>query len=441
MKIWQACQNLSALMLIPLMLAIDSGNTYCKYAINSPDGIQEKSESKFGLPVFHSFHSVISFSPNEIQAGLAALNNAFWNPNGTIFDLRLLLGREFTDPVITERMKSWKHKVQQGEDGGIIINIGNDQEIQKLPYEAYGEFLKFVNHHLQINYPKDVVMTIPADSNLQQQIDIIRAAEYSGLNVSRLIPEPIAAAVGCGYTDTEPKQILVADFGGSSFVVTLINISRGSFHVVSTDSDPNLGGRNVDTLLMNKYIDTMKVEKEVEGRPEYAHMVRMQAEHTKRKLSKENTWLMQCDINKEVKSMQVSRNELIEFYSPEKMAAIERVLHKANVSKDDIDEVLLVGGASSTPGIQETLQKLFGNKLRYSDDPFTSVVKGAAMIATEFAKNEINITELDLMYETILPGAPVAPQEKPKDLTKLVVPMCILFLWATGLVDVLANLI
>ncbi|KAL6532772.1 70-kilodalton heat shock protein [Orobanche gracilis] len=341
--------------------------------------------------------SYVAFTDTERLIGDAAKNQVAMNPHNTVFDAKRLIGRRFTDPSVQSDMKLWPFKVISGpaEKPMIVVNYKGEQkqfaaeEISSMVLtkmrETAESFLGF-----QI---KNAVVTVPAYFNDSQRQATKDAGAIAGLNVLRIINEPTAAAIAYGLDKKGSKRgeqnILVFDLGGGTFDVSLLTIEEGIFEVKATAGDTHLGGEDFDNRLVNHFVSEFrrKNKKDISGNARSLRRLRTACERAKRTLSSTTQTTIEVD----------SLFEGIDFYATitrarfeelcmdlflKCMEPVEKCLRDAKIDKSLVHEVVLVGGSTRIPKVQQLLQDFFnGKELCKSINPDEAVAYGAAVQA------------------------------------------------------------
>jgi len=345
--------------------------------------------------------SYVAFTDTERLIGDAAKNQAAMNPANTIFDAKRLIGRKYDDPTVQKDAKLWPFKVVH-HAGKPKFSVEYKNEAKTFNPEEISSMvltkMKETAEALLGQRVTDAVITVPAYFNDSQRQATKDAGIIAGLNVTRVINEPTAAAIAYGLdkkTDGE-KNILIFDLGGGTFDVSILNIDAGVFEVKSTAGDTHLGGEDFDDRLVNHFVNEFKRKnkKDISGDKRALRRLRTACERAKRTLSSS------AQANVEIDSL----FEGVDFYSSvtrarfEEMCAdlfrgtlepVEKALNDARLSKGQIDEIVLVGGSTRIPKIQKMLQEFFnGKELNKSINPDEAVAYGAAVQAAILAGNK-----------------------------------------------------
>jgi len=366
--------------------------------------------------------SYVAFNDTERLIGDAAKNQVAMNPANTIFDAKRLIGRKFNDPTLARDMSHWSFKVVQC-DGKPKVQVNYKGEDKLFtPEEISSMVLTKMKDTAQAylgSEVTDAVVTVPAYFNDSQRQATKDAGLIAGLNVLRIINEPTAAAIAYGLDKKEgaERHIMIFDLGGGTFDVSVLAIEDGVFEVKSTSGDTHLGGEDFD----NRMVDFLKQEfktktrKDISGNKRSMRRLRTACERAKRTLSNSKSASIEID----------ALFEGVDFYTSISRAKFESInsdlfkqtldpvrsaLIDAKLDKSKIDEIVLVGGSTRIPKIQQMLKDLFGGKsLNHSINPDEAVAYGAAVQAAILTGNNddavkdvllIDVTPLSLGIET-----------------------------------------
>lgn len=339
--------------------------------------------------------SYVAFTDSERLIGDAAKNQVALNPKNTVFDAKRLIGRKFDDPKIQQDMKHWP------------FTVINDCTKPKIQVEFKGEKKVFSPEEISSmvltkmketaetylgGKVKDAVITVPAYFNDSQRQATKDAGAIAGLNVLRIINEPTAAALAYGLDKnlTGDKNVLIFDLGGGTFDVSILSISEGSlFEVRSTAGDTHLGGEDFDNRMVNHFTEEFKrkFRRDISGNHRALRRLRTAAERAKRTLSSSTEASIEIDaldsgIDFYTKISRARFEELCSDLFRSTLILVEKALQDAKLSKSDINEIVLVGGSTRIPKIQQLLQNFFnGKQLNLSINPDEAVAYGAAVQA------------------------------------------------------------
>lgn len=339
--------------------------------------------------------SYISFTDTERLIGDAAKNQSSMNPINTIFDAKRLIGRKFKDPTVQNDIKQWPFKVIEKEDGKPFIQVTYKDEVKEFRPEELSAMILvkmketaegFLNEKV-----KKAVITVPAYFNDAQRQATKDAGVIAGLEVLRIINEPTAAAIAYGLDNIKSGEqtVLIFDLGGGTFDVSLLTIDDGVFEVKATAGDTHLGGEDFDSRIVQHFISEFKRKhkKDISTNPRCLRRLRTACEKAKRTLSSTAQASIEIDslfdgIDFVSSLTRAKFEELNQDLFAKCMEPVEKVLKDAQVSKGDVNQIVLVGGSSRIPKIQEMLSERFnGKELNRSINPDEAVAYGAAVQA------------------------------------------------------------
>lgn len=375
-----------------IAVGIDLGTTYSCTAIfrNGKVEIVSNDQGNRTTP------SWVAFSGSERLVGDAAKSQAPRNPRNTIYDAKRLIGRQFADPKIQADIPYWPFKVEADETGQPIICAQfKEQECHFLPEEISSMVLGKLKADVEAFLGQTVseaVITVPAYFNDSQRQATKDAARIAGLDVLRIINEPTAASLAYGIGNdkaNEGQTVLIVDVGGGTADFTVLHIEDGIFHVKATGGDTHLGGQDLDNLIANSMIAQFKKKYKIDLKkwPKAMRRLLLACDKAKRTLS--STTQATIDLDALCNGIDfvstISRARFEEMCFPffkQCIHHIERVLIDAKMGPDDIDEIVLVGGSTRIPKLQELISKYFnGKKLNKSINPDEAVAFGAAVQA------------------------------------------------------------
>jgi heat shock protein 1/8 len=336
--------------------------------------------------------SYVAFTDSERLVGDGAKNQSSMNPENTVFDAKRLIGRKFDDPTVQSDCKLFPFLVKS-DNNKPCIEVTYKNEVKTFQPEEISSMVLTKMKETAESYigetVTDAVITVPAYFNDSQRQATKDAGMIAGLNVLRIINEPTAAAIAYGLDKKEEKTVLIFDLGGGTFDVSLLSIDDGIFEVKSTAGDTHLGGEDFDNILMKYFIDEFKRKNKVDMSDNKRSLRRLKiaCERAKRTLSNSNSTTIELE----------SLYEGIDFFSSISKARFEslcmnlfqkcikpvtQVLQDAGVSKSQVDEIVLVGGSTRIPKIQDLLSKFFnGKELNKGINPDEAVAYGAAVQA------------------------------------------------------------
>jgi molecular chaperone DnaK len=361
--------------------------------------------------------SVIAFvEDSEIKVGDSAKRQAVTNPTKTISSIKRFMGNTFTES--DKEAKRAAYKVVKGDNDTARVDIdGRMYTPQELSAMILQKMKKTAEDYLGQNV-SEAVITVPAYFNDSQRHATKEAGEIAGLKVRRIINEPTAAALAYGMDKKGTDQkIVVFDFGGGTHDVSILELGDGVFEVLSTDGDTHLGGDDVDQKIINWLAEEFKGDEGIDLREDPMALQRLKEAAEKAKI--ELSASTQTEINLPyvtatasgpkhlVRSLTKSKFEqLIDDLVKRTIAPCEKALKDAGISKSDIDEIILVGGSTRIPAVQEAVEKFFGKKPNKGVNPDEVVALGAAIqggVLTGDVKDVLllDVTPLSLGIETM----------------------------------------
>ena len=337
--------------------------------------------------------SYVAFTDSERLIGDSAKNQAATNPTNTIYDAKRLIGRKFTDPVIQSDIKLWPFSVSEDSNGNPLIAAnGKTFRPEEISAMVLTKMKETAETYLGTPVTKAVV-TVPAYFNDAQRQATKDAGTIAGLEVLRIINEPTAAAIAYGLdkmTDKE-RNVIVFDCGGGTHDISLLTIDGGMIEVKATSGDGHLGGEDIDNSLVEYFLKEF-VRKNpsctaIKENSRSVKRLKVACERAKRTLSSSSTANIEIDSLYDGKDFysSITRARFEEVCSDifaRTMAPVEKVLLDAKMSKSDIDEVILVGGTTRIPKIQQLLTDYFnGKELNRSLNPDEAIAYGATVQA------------------------------------------------------------
>jgi len=399
---------------MPKAIGIDLGTT------NSCVGVMEGGE-----PVVvpnaeggRTTPSVVAISKNgERLVGQVAKRQGVTNPDNTVFSIKRLMGRRFDDSEVQRDLKILPYKIDGAENGDARVWMGDKSYsppelsamiLQKLKADAEAYLGDSVT---------EAVITVPAYFNDSQRQATKAAGEIAGLNVLRIINEPTAAALAYGLDKSDEKVIAVYDLGGGTFDVSILEIGEGTFHVKSTNGDTHLGGDDFDQLIINWLIDEFKKDQGIDLKQDKMALQRLKEAAEKAKVELSST--QETEINlpfvtadasgPKHLAIKLSRSKLEQLVGELVEGTIgpcRQALEDAKITADQVGEVILVGGQTRMPLVQETVKKFFGREPHKGVNPDEVVAVGAA-IQAGVLKGDVrevlllDVTPLTLGIETL----------------------------------------
>jgi len=396
------------------ILGIDLGTTNSAMAIIE-GGAPRILENKEGNRTTPS--QVAVSKSGERLVGLLAKRQAVTNPQNTIFSAKRLIGRKFSDPEVQRDKKLLPYELREAANGGVEIKMGeqwySSQEIsamvlQKLKADAEDRLGEKI---------EEAIITVPAYFDDSQRKATKDAGEIAGLKVKRIINEPTAAALAYGLNKKKNEKIVVYDFGGGTFDISVLEIGDDTIEVKATGGDTHLGGDDFDQKIIRWLVDEFKKDQGLDLSKDVLALQRLKeaAERSKHELSS----TLETDINipfitqaadgPRHLSLKLSRaklEELVREYIERSVELTDKTIKEAGFSIKDIDEVIMVGGQTRMPAIQEAVKKLIGKEPHKDINPDEVVADGAAIqggILQGDVKDVLllDVTPLSLGIETL----------------------------------------
>ncbi|MEH6680001.1 MAG: molecular chaperone DnaK [Sediminicola sp.] len=361
--------------------------------------------------------SVIAFvEGGEIKVGDPAKRQAVTNPNKTIYSIKRFMGNKYSESV--KEANRVPYKVVKGDNDTSRVDIdGRLYSPQELSAMILQKMKKTAEDYLGQPVSRAVI-TVPAYFNDAQRQATKEAGEIAGLTVERIINEPTAASLAYGLDKKDIEQkIVVFDFGGGTHDVSILELGDGVFEVLATDGDTHLGGDDVDQKIIDWLADEFNKEESIDLRKDAMALQRLREAAEKAKIELSSS--AQTEINLPyvtatasgpkhlVRSLSRAKFEqLIEDLVKRTIAPCEAALKAAGLSKSDIDEIILVGGSTRIPAVQEAVEKFFGKKPSKGVNPDEVVAIGAAIqggVLTGDVKDVLllDVTPLSLGIETM----------------------------------------
>ena len=399
------------------VIGIDLGTTYSCVGVfkNGKVEIIPNEQGSLITP------SVVSFNDEERLVGEAAKNQASVYPENTIYDVKRLIGRKFSDSSVQGDMKYLPYQIIDKDTKPYIrINFKGEDKIyspEEVSAMILGKMKKIAEDYLGIEV-KNAVVTVPAYFNDSQRQATKDAGLISGLNVLRIVNEPTAAAMAYGL-DKKGKEstILVFDLGGGTFDVSILSIEEGVFEVISTSGDTHLGGEDFDQRVIDYFIKLIKRkhDKDISRNKKSMQKLKREVEKAKRALSSIPEYTIEIEnlvegLDFEETLTRAKFEELNADLFKKTLGPVQIALDDANKKKTDIDEIVLVGGSTRIPKIRELITEFFnGKQYNSSINPdeavaFGAAVQGAVLCGDETISSEIlliDVVALSLGIETV----------------------------------------
>ncbi len=371
------------------ILGIDLGTTNSAMAIieGGEPHIIENAEGNRTTP------SVVAISKTgERLVGLVAKRQAVTNPTNTIYGIKRFMGHKFSDPAVQKDVSTASYKIKEASGGGVLVTLVDKdyrpEEIsamilQKLKTDAEAKLGETIT---------EAIITVPAYFDDAQRQATKDAGKIAGLDVKRIINEPTAAALAYGFNKRKDEQIVVYDFGGGTFDVSVLEVGDDVIEVKSTGGDSHMGGRDIDQKIIRWIADSYKKESGIDITNDPLALQRLDeaAEKAKHELSA----TMETEINIPfitsdasgpkhllMKMTRATLEELAREYVTRSIEITKQVLESAKFKPEDIDEIVLVGGQTRMPAIQDAVKALFNKEPNRTINPDEVVALGAAIQA------------------------------------------------------------
>jgi molecular chaperone DnaK len=397
------------------VIGIDLGTTNSCVAImeGASAKVVENAEGARTTP------SVVGFTDDERLVGQPAKRQAVTNPSDTLFAVKRLIGRQYNDPMVTKDKKMVPYDIVEGSNKDAWVEAkGEKYSPSQISAFILQKMKETAESHLGDDV-KQAVITVPAYFNDAQRQATKDAGKIAGLEVLRIINEPTAAALAYGLEKKGNRTIAVYDLGGGTFDISILEIDDGLFEVKSTNGDTFLGGEDFDLRIVDYLADTFKKDTGVDLKADKMALQRLKeaAEKAKIELSSSN----QTEINQPFISMDPKTSQPLHMVIKMTRAKLESLvadlisqslkpcqaaLKDAEISKDSIDEVVLVGGMTRMPKVLEEVTNFFGKEPHKGVNPDEVVAMGAAIQAGVLQGDVkdvvlLDVTPLSLGIETL----------------------------------------
>jgi molecular chaperone DnaK len=385
------------------IIGIDLGTTNSVVSIVDSSGIKvvPNKEGQNTTP------SIVSFSKDEKRlVGVLAKRQAITNPENTFFSIKRFIGQKYDD--LKDEISRLPYKTKKKENGDIcIIANGKEYTPQEISSMILSHLKEYAEDYLGQKISKAVI-TVPAYFNDSQRQATKDAGTIAGLDVVRIINEPTAAALAYGVDKKKNGTIAVFDFGGGTFDVSILEIHDGIIEVKSTNGDTRLGGDDIDMEIINFLIDTFKKEQRVDVSNDKMALQRLKEAAEKAKV--ELSAMVETEINLPYLSADSSGpKHLTMKFSRAKLESLckniferllvpcKKAIEDAKIDKTKIEEIILVGGSTRIPKVQELVKEFFGKDLNKTVNPDEVVAMGAAVQGSVLSGDEThNVLLLDV---------------------------------------------
>lgn len=416
-------------------VGIDLGTTYSCVGVVKPEGVEIIANEQGN----RTTPSYVAFTDLERLIGDGAKNQVARNPQNTVFDAKRLIGRRFSDRSVQEDMQHWPFEVVN-ENGKPVVSVKFQGQVRRFYPEEISamvlEKMKEIAEGFLGSKVSEAVVTVPAYFNDAQRQATKDAGQIAGLNILRIINEPTAAAIAYGLDrKREPgeRNVLIFDLGGGTFDVSLLTIDQGVFEVKATSGNSHLGGEDFDSRMVDWVVEDFKQKNRVDLKPlrdqretpaeaerrraceRALRRVRTACEKAKRTLSSAMQASIEIDslldgLDYHVTITRPRFEQLNADYFNSCLGPVEAVLTDAKFDKKSIDDIVLIGGSTRIPKVQQLLSNFFnGKELCRSINPDEAVAYGAAVqagILTEVSNERtkdlllLDVCSLSLGLET-----------------------------------------
>lgn len=399
---------------MPAAVGIDLGTTYSCVGVWQNDRVEIIANDQGN----RTTPSYVAFTADERLIGDAAKSQAAANPVNTVFDAKRLIGRKFGDASVKSDMAHWPFKVKPGTADKPLIEVTANGETKTFSAEeisaAVLQKMKATAEAYLGEKVTDAVITVPAYFNDSQRQATKDAGAIAGLNVLRIINEPTAAALAYGLDKkaNAEQNVLIFDCGGGTHDLSILTLDDGVFEVKATAGDTHLGGEDFDNAMVDWCVSEFKKKSklDVAGNAKALRRLRTACERAKRTLSSATQSQIEVDSLAEGVDFQATITRakfesMCEPFFKRCIAPLEGLLKDAKMSKDQIHEIVMVGGSSRIPKIRELLSGFFnGKKLNDSVNPDEAVAFGAAVQAHILAgPKDKNDRTSDILLVDVVP--------------------------------------
>jgi molecular chaperone DnaK len=387
------------------IIGIDLGTT------NSAVAIIEAGQPKIieNVEGNRTTPSVVSVNKNgERAVGQIAKRQAVTNPENTVYGVKRFMGHSFTDKEVQNDIPRVAYKLKASDNGGVLITLGGKES---RPEEISAMILQKIKTDVEAKTGETItqaVITVPAYFNDVQRQATIDAGKIAGLEVMRIIPEPTAAALAYGFNSTKNEKIAVYDFGGGTFDISILEVGDGVVEVKSVDGDSHLGGRDIDQKFVEYIAAEFKKDQGIDVSKDALALQRLDeaAEKAKHELSTQ----METEINLPfitsgadgpkhlvVKVTRAKLEEISKEFVDRSIEITKRAIEASPFKKEEINEIIMVGGQTRMPMIVEAVKALFGKEPNRSINPDEVVALGAAVQAGVLQGDVKDVLLLDVI--------------------------------------------
>ena len=391
------------------IIGIDLGTTNSCVAIleNGKAKVIENSEGARTTP------SIVAYSKDDILVGATAKRQAVTNPKNTLYAIKRLIGRKFDEKEVQKDIDLMPYTIVKADNGDAWVEANGDK---LAPPQVSAEILRKMKKTAEDSLGETVtqaVITVPAYFNDSQRQATKDAGRIAGLEVLRIINEPTAAALAYGVdkADKRDRKIAVYDLGGGTFDVSIIEIANiegdKQIEVLSTNGDTFLGGEDFDQVIMDYLVDEFKKENGIDLKKDMLALQRLKESAEKAKIELSSTSSTSVNLpyitadasGPKHMNVTISRAKfegMVEELIKRSIEPCKVAMKDANVTAADIDEVILVGGQTRMPKVQEAVEALFGKAPRKDVNPDEAVAAGAAVQGAVLAGDKTDVLLLDV---------------------------------------------
>jgi molecular chaperone DnaK len=401
------------------VIGIDLGTTNSCVAVieNGIPKVIENSEGARTTP------SIVAYANDEILVGASAKRQAVTNPKNTVYAAKRLIGRKFTEEAVQKDIDLMPYKIVENNNGDAWVQVNEDKLAPpQISAEVLRKMKKTAEDYLGTEVTQAVI-TVPAYFNDSQRQATKDAGRIAGLEVLRIINEPTAAALAYGVDkqDKKDRKVAVYDLGGGTFDVSIIELADvdgdKQIEVLSTNGDTFLGGEDFDQRIMDHLVDEFMKDQGIDLTKDVLALQRLKEASEKAKIELSSSAATDVNLpyitadatgpkHLNVKLTRAKLESLVDELIQRSLAPCKQAMKDAGVTASDIDEVILVGGMTRMPKVQEVVEQLFGKAPRKDVNPDEAVAAGAAIQGAVLSGDRkdvllLDVTPLSLGIETM----------------------------------------
>jgi len=355
--------------------------------------------------------------PDQNIVGIPAKRQQVVNPKNTVFSIKRLMGRKYSDPTVQKIKKDYPYEIVEGQNGLACVEIeGKTYTPQEISAKILAKMKTDAEAFLGQKIT-DAIITVPAYFNDSQRTATKEAGQIAGFEVKRIINEPTASSLAYGLDKKKNEKIVVYDLGGGTFDVSVLEIGDGVFEVKATNGDTYLGGDDFDQRVIKHLLEEFKKENGIDLSPDRQAMQRLKDASEKAKIELSST--METEVNipfitadksgpkhLNIKLTRSKLEQLVDDLIQKTIQPIENALKDSGLSKNQIDEIVLVGGMTRMPKVNQLVKDFFGKEPNKSVNPDEVVAVGAAIDGGVLAGDVkdvllLDVTPLTLGLETL----------------------------------------